>query len=84
MSIIFIVFFFIGGILEGQDFEGTSNVEIFDPVENIWMLGPPLNVNRFRLKLFVILGVLYAVGGDRDERGRWRYFFCCDVMIDFH
>ena len=56
--------------MEGQDFEGTSSVEIFDPTENLWVHGPPLNVNRFRLRLFVILGVLYAVGGDRDERGK--------------
>ena len=58
-----------GGILEGQDFEGTPTVEIFDPLDGIWVQGPALNVNRFRLRLFVINNILHAVGGDRDPRG---------------
>jgi hypothetical protein len=61
----------LGGILEGQDFEGTSTVELFDPNEGCWKTGPSLTVNRFRLRLFVVENALYAVGGDRDERGEY-------------
>lgn len=59
-----------GGIFEGTIHEGNSSVEIFDPTVGFWVPGPELRVSRFRLRLFVLNDELYAVGGDRDEKGR--------------
>jgi len=59
-----------GGILDGQYCEGNETVEIFDPNVGYWVTGPALNQRRFRLRLFVVNDELYAVGGDRDDRGR--------------
>jgi hypothetical protein len=59
-----------GGSGEGQSSEGNQSVEIYDPSLGFWYTGPDLNVKRFRLRLFVVRDELYAVGGDRDDRGR--------------
>ena len=59
-----------GGISDEGDSEGNPTVEILDPLLGYWVPGPSLNMRRFRLRLFVVCDALYAVGGDRDERGR--------------
>ena len=59
-----------GGILDVDPSEGNDTVEIFDPEVGYWVPGPTLGARRFRLRLFVVNDELYAVGGDRDERGR--------------
>lgn len=61
-----------GGTVQGQTCEGSHSVEIFDPnlETNQWYNGPDLLIRRFRLRLLVIKDELYAVGGDRDERGK--------------
>ena len=59
-----------GGILDVDPSEGNDTVEVFDPEIGYWVPGPPLGARRFRLRLFIVNDELYAVGGDRDERGR--------------
>jgi Kelch motif len=60
-----------GGIVDGQESEGNATVEVYDPEVGYWVDGPHFTVRRFRLRLFIVCGELYAVGGDRDERGRF-------------
>jgi hypothetical protein len=59
-----------GGISDEGDSEGNPTVEVLDPAVGYWVQGPELTMRRFRLRLFVVCDELYAVGGDRDERGR--------------
>ena len=59
-----------GGISDEGDSEGNPTIEILDPLLGYWVPGPSLNMRRFRLRLFVVCDELYAVGGDRDDRGR--------------
>ena len=88
-----------GGISDEGDSEGNPTVEILDPLLGYWVPGPSLNMRRFRLRLFVVCDVLYAVGGDRDERGRliiqsiekldpsgtsWSHVTFFKVMFFFH
>lgn len=47
----------------------TRSVEIFDPDTKKWVTGPCLKSRRDFANLQVVLGSLYAVGGDVDEEG---------------
>jgi Kelch motif len=47
----------------------TKSVEIFDPTIGKWMKGPSLTTRRDFSNLLVVLGRLYAVGGDVDDEG---------------
>ncbi|KAJ1416785.1 hypothetical protein B484DRAFT_454177 [Ochromonadaceae sp. CCMP2298] len=73
-----------GGLLESQHFV-TNTVEIFDPLTNTCIPGPPLKQARIKPGLVIVKGVLYAVGGTMmtfahgpttverfaEESGRW-------------
>lgn len=59
-----------GGLLSDPSSGGyTNSVEIFDFKRSTWNLVPNMNVKRIWLRLVVVAGVLYAVGGDVDEFG---------------
>lgn len=47
----------------------TKSVEIFDPITALWITGPSLTTRRDFSNLLVVLGSLYAVGGDVDDEG---------------
>jgi Kelch motif len=47
----------------------TRSVEIFDPLTNKWSKGPSLTTRRDFSNLLVVMGRLYAVGGDVDDEG---------------
>jgi len=62
---------FVGGGCGADDScEGTCSVEIYYPESNEWRVGPSFAERRFRLRLFVVADRLYAVAGDRDDKGR--------------
>ena len=57
-----------GGSFENQSII-TRSVEIFDPKTALWITGPSLTTSRDFSNLLVVLGSLYAVGGDVDDEG---------------
>lgn len=57
-----------GGCFEDNSIV-TRSVEIFDPKTKEWVTGPCLKSRRDFANLQVVLGSLYAVGGDVDELG---------------
>lgn len=59
-----------GGIGASENCEGNCSVEMYNPDLGEWKDGPAFAERRFRLRLFVVCGRLYAVAGDRDDRGR--------------
>lgn len=58
----------VGGCFENNTIV-TKSVEIFDPITGKCVKGPSLTTRRDFSNLIVVLGLLYAVGGDVNDEG---------------
>ncbi len=57
-----------GGSLQGG-IEFTASVQIYDPQQKCWEIGPSMNVKRDYANLLVVNNALYVVGGDVGNDG---------------